>query len=376
MKWLLVIFLFLFFLIGVLIFQWYGNVPKRLLTQLATPVPTNALSPQPDAPRLTIIAKNLSTPWEIVFLPNNDALITERAGKVVLLHPNGEAETIVSFPQVKQIGEGGLLGMALSPKFADNHFVYVYYTYSSNGANTLNKIVRMTYENNTLDNEKVLLDGIPGSSNHDGGRIKFGPDGDLYVTTGDAENPSQAQSTTALGGKILRMHDDGKIPSDNPFGNYVYSYGHRNPQGLTWDNTGQLWETEHGRSNPTGYDEVNKIEKGKNYGWPTIQGNETKSGMVTPVLNSGPTTTWAPSGLSFYNNSLFFAGLKGNALFEVKNFASSPMLTEHLTSELGRIRDVVVGPDNSLYILTNNTDGRGVPGLEDDKLIKVNVSKL
>jgi glucose/arabinose dehydrogenase len=374
MKWVGVAIIVILFILGLVAFQWYGNVPKRLLTQLATPVPTNTTTPT-DVPRLTVVAKNLQIPWEIVFLPNKDALITERPGKVVLLHQNGVVETIAPLSQVKPIGEGGLLGMALSPKFSQNHFLYLYYTYSSNGQNTLNKVVRMTYENNSLKDEKVLLDGIPGSSNHDGGRIKFGPDGNLYVTTGDAENPSQAQSTSALGGKILRMTEDGKIPSDNPFANYVYSYGHRNPQGLAWDSSGNLWETEHGRSNPTGYDEVNRIEKGKNYGWPTIQGSEAKSGMVTPILNSGPTTTWAPSGMVFYNNALFFAGLKGNALYEVKNL-SNPILSQHLKSELGRIRDVVVGPDNFLYILTNNTDGRGVPGQGDDKLIRVDVSKL
>ncbi|HYK08444.1 MAG TPA: PQQ-dependent sugar dehydrogenase [Candidatus Eisenbacteria bacterium] len=375
MKWVGVVVIVILFILVLVVFQWYGNVPKRLLTQLATPVPTHITTPT-DAPRLTVIAKNLQIPWEIVFLPNNDALITERPGKVILLSPSGDGKTIATLSQVRPIGEGGLLGMALSPKFPQNHFIYLYYTYSSNGLNTLNKVVRMTFENNTLSSEKVLLDNIPGSSNHNGGRIKFGPDGNLYITTGDAENPSQAQSTNALGGKILRITEDGKIPSDNPFANYVYSYGHRNPQGLAWDSSDNLWETEHGRSSPTGYDEVNRIEKGKNYGWPTIQGNETKSGMVTPLLNSGPTTTWAPSGMVFYNNELFFVGLKGNALYEVKNLSSSPSVVEHLKSELGRIRDVVVGPDNFLYILTNNTDGRGVSGPGDDKLIRIDVSKL
>lgn len=375
MKWIWGIFLIMLLVIGFFIFQWYGNFPKRILTQMASPIPTNSQQLQPDIPRLTVVSKNLRIPWELVFLPNKDALLTERPGTILFVHPNGTTDVIAHLSQVKTIGEGGLLGMALSPKFNENHFLYVYYTYSSNSANTVNKIVRMTYANNMLSNEKVLLDGIPGSSNHDGGRIKFGPDGNLYVTTGDAENPSQAQDIHALGGKILRMTEDGKPVGDNPFGSYVYSYGHRNPQGLAWDSSGRLWETEHGRSSPTGYDEVNRIEKGKNYGWPVIQGDEKKDGMVTPVLNSGPTTTWAPSGLVFYNNSLFFAGLKGNTLYEVKNL-DNPTLSLHLQSELGRLRDVIVGPDNSLYILTNNTDGRGVAGPDDDKLIRVNVAKL
>jgi glucose/arabinose dehydrogenase len=235
----------------------------------------------------------------------------------------------------------------------------------------------MTYQNGQLTNEVIIIDKIPGSSNHNGGRIKFGPDNLLYITTGDAESPSQAQDTNALGGKILRVTDDGKVPQDNPFNNLIYTYGHRNPQGLAWDIDGRLWATEHGRSGIlSGLDEINLIEKGKNYGWPIIQGNETKTGMETPKLNSGPYTTWAPAGATFIKNSLLFGGLRGSALYEAVINGTSITLKEHLKNEFGRIRDVVLGPDNLLYISTSNRDGRGIPGSLDDRIIKINPAKL
>jgi len=315
-----------------------------------------------------------------VFLPNGSILITERIGKVRLID-NGilQEKPIAEFSNIKAIGEGGLLGLALHPNFPANNYVYLYYTYKEDSGNTLNRVIRMTYLNKQLTDEHIIVDKIPGSSNHNGGRIKFGPDGYLYITTGDAENPSQAQDTNALGGKILRVTDEGKSVSDNPFGNLIYSYGHRNPQGLAWDNHGQLWSTEHGPSGGqfgSANDELNLIEKGKNYGWPVIKGNESKIGMETPKYTSGSAITWAPAGLEFFQNSLFFGGLKGESLYEAILTDNKLTIKDHFKKEFGRIRDVVLGPDNQLYITTSNRDGRGIPALPDDRIIRINPQKF
>lgn len=307
-------------------------------------------------------------------------LVTERLGRVRLINSNGQLDPKPGavFNQVKEIGEGGLLGITLHPNFSSNNFVYFYYTYSGSGDNTFNRVVKMIYKDNKFENEQIIVDRIPGASNHNGGRIKFGPDGNLYITTGDAQNPSQAQDTNSSAGKILRVTDEGKVVLGNPFGNLVYSYGHRNPQGLAWDSKGRLWATEHGRSGVlSGFDELNLIESGKNYGWPTIQGNEKRQGMETPKLNSDGSTTWAPSGAAFAGNSVFFSGLRGQALYEAVIQNSQVVeLKEHLVGQYGRLREVVVGPDRMLYITTSNKDGRGNPGSTDDKIIRVNPQKL
>lgn len=375
MRYAIVLFLAIFLSIGVWYVRWYHAPhfpPPSSQTNSSTP--TSA-----DIAKTTIIAENLDTPWGLVFLPDGNILVTERPGRVRIIEKGVLSPTpVLSISTIKELGEGGLLGITLDPKFSDNHQVYLYYTYSSSGSTVYNKVVRMTYKDASLTDENVLVDDIPSSSNHDGGRIKFGPDGYLYVTTGDAENPSQAQNKSALNGKILRMTTDGKVPPGNPFGTFVYSYGHRNSQGLAWDSAGNLWATEHGRSSPlSGFDEINLVKSGLNYGWPVIQGDETKSGMETPSINSGPTTTWAPSGMAYLNGSLFFGGLKGQALYEaVLDGTKIKELKTHLQNQFGRIRDVVVGPDTMLYITTSNEDGRGTPTAGDDKVIRINPTKL
>jgi glucose/arabinose dehydrogenase len=345
----------------------------------ATPI-SQLQTTQQDIPAVSTIASGLEVPWAIAFLPDKTMLFTERPGRVRMITANGQLlpdpPLTLSVPLPRD-GEGGLLGIAIHPDFSSNHYVYLYYTYASSGNQTKNRVVRYTFANNKLTGETIIVDAIPGALYHDGGRIKFGPDRYLYITTGDSQDPSLAQSTNAIAGKILRVTDDGKAAPGNPFNNLVYSYGHRNPQGIAWDQTGKLWETEHGRSNPTGFDEVNLIDPGKNYGWDIIQGNETKAGMVTPKINSGPTTTWAPSGAAFVGNSLFFAGLKGQTLYEAVIQNNTVLdIKAHLKGQYGRLREAVVGPDGMLYITTSNRDGRGSPGADDDKILRINPTKL
>ncbi|MBP9719053.1 MAG: PQQ-dependent sugar dehydrogenase [Candidatus Levybacteria bacterium] len=334
-----------------------------------------------DAQQIEIVAQNLDTPWAVAVLPDNSMLVTERKGTVQFIDAKGNLATasVGTLSSVKEIGEGGLLGIALHPKFTTNNYVYLYYTYGQNGNNTRNRVVRMTYKDGTLGNEKIVVDNIPGASNHNGGRIKFGPDNYLYITTGDAQEPSAAQDKNSLAGKILRVTDTGKPVPGNPFNNAVYSYGHRNVQGLAWDDQKQLWATEHGRSGvQSGLDELNLIKPGLNYGWPEIEGDERRSGMQTAKRNSGG-NTWAPAGAAFIGNSLFFAGLRGQTLYEaVIENGNVTEIKEHLTFERGRIREVIAAPQGGgmLYITTSNLDGRGSPAAGDDKILKVNPQKL
>lgn len=340
-------------------------------------VPDNA---DPNTPETTIIAQNLDTPWELVFLPDTGMLVTERPGRVRYMNPSGnlESEPVTEIDEVREIGEGGLLGMALHPDFEDNGYVYLYYTYSGQGNNTLNRVIRMKYEDKMLSEQEIVLDAIPGAANHNGGRIAFGPDGLLYVTTGDAQNPSFAQNTDSLAGKILRITPEGDPAPGNPFGNEVYSYGHRNAQGLAWDASGKLWATEHGRSGiQSGLDEINLIKAGANYGWPTIEGDETQEGMETPLVNSGSRDTWAPAAASVLGDTLYFVGLRGSALYEAPIQGSNlGSVSLHYKDTYGRLRVVKAGPDGMLYIATSNQDGRGRPQVGDDTIIRVNPSKL
>ena len=339
-----------------------------------------------DIPAVSIVAENLDTPWALAFLPASQAggpdeslLITERAGTVRLVDSQGTLQPtpVATLSTVEEIGEGGLLGITIHPQFSTNKYVYLYYTYDSANENTLNRVVRMTFQNNTLQNEEIIVDKIPGASNHNGGRIRFGPDGFLYIGTGDAQEPSQAQNTSTLGGKILRVTDDGKPAPGNVLNNAAYSYGHRNVQGLAWNSAGDLWATEHGRSGiQSGLDELNLVENGKNYGWPEIEGDEKRAGMEISERNSG-STTWAPSGADFVGDRLFFSGLRGQTLYEaVISGNTVAEVKEHFNGEYGRIREVITGPDGMLYITTSNKDGRGIPKNGDDKVLRINPNKL
>ncbi len=356
-------------------FLWWNFRANRVADLPSVPPATAppAGDQTPDIPLAASLAQKLEIPWALDFLPDGSLVFTERPGRVRLIDVREGllSEPLLIIDEVAHRGEGGLLGIAVHPNFASNRFIYVYYTHQ--GENLVNRVVRFRKENNTLLDKKIILDNIPAASNHNGGRIKFGPDGLLYITTGDASVAELAQDRNSLAGKILRLKDDGTIPPSNPFpGSPVYSYGHRNPQGLAWDARGRLWATEHGSS---ATDELNLIEPGNNYGWPIIRGDETAPGMVSPVIHSGG-ETWAPSGLAFFNGSLFFAGLRGQSLFQVVIDNQRVTLQRHINRSFGRLRNVVVGPDDLLYILTSNRDGRGVPAADDDQVIRVNPEKL
>lgn len=327
--------------------------------------------------RVDVIADNLKVPWGIDFAPDRRIFFTERTGTVNVIE-DGQASQIMSLGVGG--GEGGMLGIALDPNFDENHYVYLYYTYNEL-LGTKNRLVRYVESDNTLTDEKVLLEGIPGASYHDGGRIKFGPDGMLYATTGDAGNPELSQDVDSVAGKILRINSDGTIPEDNPFGSAVYSIGHRNPQGIAWDESGNLVATEHGPSGWRGvaHDEINLIQKGANYGWPDVIGDETKEGLTNPVLHSGD-DTWAPSGAAFYygddmpmfSGKYFVAALRGEHIHAVE-FDENFDVSSHsklFSGEFGRIRNVANGPDG-LYFMTSNQDGRGNPNLHDDKILRI-----
>ena len=353
--------------------------PAEQHVATTTPATSNTAEPQ----LYTVVAEGLEIPWDIAFLPNGSLLVTERTGHVIEILQDGTRREI-PVPGVRQsglpaqAGEGGLLGLTLHPDFQVNNYVYLYMSAPGTTEQTQNRVVRFIYKNGVLSENRVIIENIPGAIYHDGGRMEFGPDDRLYITTGDATTPAIAQNLQSLGGKILRLHDDGVVPSDNTFGTAVYSYGHRNPQGLAWDSAGRLWETEHGRSGvQSGLDEINLIEKGKNYGWPENEGDKVAIGTMAPVRHSGASDTWAPASLAYLNGKLFFGGLRGEALYEaVLDGTRVAELKEHFKGQFGRIRTVRVGPDGMLYLTTSNTDGRGSPAAGDDKIIRVNPELL
>ncbi|MDD5749592.1 MAG: PQQ-dependent sugar dehydrogenase [Patescibacteria group bacterium] len=317
---------------------------------------------------IEVVATDLQIPWEIAWLPSGEMLVTQRPGSLLLIN---SGQTTVSIEGVSHVGEGGLQGMALDPDFSANQYLYLYLTGRKDGS-LINRVERYQISDKTLLNRTIIIDDLPGAQYHDGGRIAFGPDGRLYIAVGDAGQANRAQELDFLGGKILRINKDGSIPDDNPFvSSPVYSYGHRNPQGLAWDNLGRLWATEHGRSGATsGYDELNLIQAGGNYGWPIIQGGESRQGMISPVIQSGASTTWAPAGLFYYQNRLFFAGLRGESLYEYN--LETRELKYHFFKEFGRLRAVALGPDGHFYLSTSNQDGRGQVRDGDDKVIRIN----
>ncbi len=383
-KWLPVVLVLL--LIGIL---WQGGGINWILTRTIfkpdgghEPTPTVTPPPQnTDKVSITTIEydvntiiENVSVPWDLAVLPDKRIVVTLRAGQVMVMDPQSGSQRLTRIQGVHAVGEGGLLGLTLDPEFSSNGYVYLYYTYQS-GSSVFNKVSRFTMAEDTLAAEEVILDRIPGARIHNGGRIRFGPDKMLYITTGDAADPESAQNLDSLAGKILRIESDGTIPSDNPFpGNRVYSYGHRNPQGLAWNPVNnQLYASEHG---PNRQDEINQILPGKNYGWPLETCTSTGK-IYEQSLLCYPDYTVAPSGMSFFSaeqileTSMFVAGLRGNRVVRVDFDSDGQYLRESVMfTEWGRLR-AVCQSGNDLYILTNNRDGRGVPKNNDDQVIKV-----
>jgi glucose/arabinose dehydrogenase len=368
------------------------SAPTTAPSRTPAPAPSGAPSPSPTqpglfAPRVETVVTGLVVPWALAFAPDGRLFITERPGRIRLV-VNGELRPapVVTLP-VAAVGEGGLLGLALDPAFAQNNYLYVMYTYRA-GLTMLNRISRLTLQGETAGDERVLLEGIPGASNHNGGRLKFGPDGKLYATTGDAGQRDLAQQIDSLAGKILRLNPDGSVPADNPFpGSPVYSLGHRNPQGLAWQpGTDQLYSVEHGPSGEFGLcclDEFNRIQPGGNYGWPVVTGAPGDPRFIDPLLHSGSNATWAPGGAAFYTGdhlgpwrgNLFFGALRGSHLHRV--VLGGPLGDQIVSDEAlflgeyGRIRDVVDGPDGYLYLTTSNRDGRGNPAANDDRVLRI-----
>jgi glucose/arabinose dehydrogenase len=326
-----------------------------------------------------VFLTNLQIPWAMAFAPDGRLFFTERPGRV-RVYQNGQllAAPALTLDDVNTTGESGAMGLALHPDFATNHYVYLSYTANGPGG-TINRVMRYRELNNQLAEGIVILDNVRGAQIHNGSRVKFGPDRLLYVTFGDSSVSSLAQDVASLNGKILRMNDDGTSADGNRFASPVFTYGHRNPQGLAWHPaTGDLWEDEHGQ---VGNDEINVIDGGNNYGWPVIEANATMPGMVTPLTFFTPSV--APSGSSFYTgtalpafrNQLFIATLAAQALLRVTidgtNFRHIAGVERLLPNKYGRLRDVVQGPDGFLYISTSNRDGRATPVAEDDRILRI-----
>lgn len=317
---------------------------------------------------ITVLASRLSTPWSIQKL-DNAFFISERTGTIAFVANGRVIHEEVDLQQpLSTAAEAGLLGFVLTPNFKDTGEAFAYYTYEKS-EQTFNRIVRLKRNQGIWREVGVLIDEIPSGAYHHGGRLKIGPDGKLYATTGDAVTPEIAQDVNSLGGKILRMNLDGSIPNDNPIeDNYMYSFGHRNPQGMAWSPDGKMYASEHG---PSANDEINEIMSNRNYGWPQIIGKQEQQNLVTPLFTSGDKETWAPSGMVYDENALYVAALRGTAILR---FDLDNNRIERIVKHVGRIRDVWLDGDD-LYFITNNTDGRGNPSGEDDQLLKISLNQ-
>lgn len=315
------------------------------------------------------IANKLDVPWAIT-KQNNTFYISERKGFIVTVNednPKLERSVVKTKWPIHQEGEGGFLGIELSPSFEQTHQAFAYHTYQENGS-TFNRVILIQKKGDNWIEVRELLARIPGETIHNGGRIKLGPDQKLYVSTGDAAVPNNAQNKNSLSGKILRLNLDGSIPQDNPYpDSYVYSYGHRNPQGLAWDEQGNMYSSEHGQS---AHDEINEIKAGHNYGWPIIEGSVQREGLDSPLFQTKD-ITWAPSGIQYMKGKLYIATLRGESVREL-NLQNKT--SKKLIGDIGRVRDVYIEGDY-LYFISNNLDGRGSPREFDDQIFKVNVSK-
>lgn len=331
-----------------------------LLASCGAPAGDPPQANETTGPPSVIISQDLDAPWSVAF-HDGTPLVSERdSARILELDEHGGTREVVVIDGVRPAGEGGLLGLAVH----DDH-LYAYFT-----AADANRIERYALSGEpggfTIGDAETVLDGVPSAANHNGGRIAFGPDGMLYATTGDAGIRSAAQDPASLAGKILRLTPEGDIPDDNPIpGSFVYSLGHRNPQGIAWDAEGTMYAAEFGQDT---WDELNVIEAGGNYGWPDAEGIAGIDRYIDPVQQWRPADA-SPSGIAIADDSIFIVSLRGERLREVP-LTDLTAATEHWTGEYGRLRDVVADSDGALWVLTNNTDGRGAPRPGDDHILR------
>ena len=356
----------------------------RATPMTSTPAPpapsatgTVDLTPAHPVGEPVVIASGLQAPWSILRLPSGATLISERdTTRVRELLPDGSLREAGTIEAAEPNGEGGLLGLAfLADEAAPGGAGWVY-AYFSTAID--NRIERMPLAgppgSHTLGAPNLVLDSIPRAGNHNGGRIAFGPDGLLYATAGDAGDTANAQNPSSLGGKILRLTPTGGVPEDNPFNTLVYSFGHRNPQGLAWDSRGQLWASEFGQNT---WDELNRIVPGANYGWPLVEGQAGDAAYTDPQ-QQWSTDQASPSGITIVNDTIFMASLRGQRLWSIPitGPSSTAAPTEWFVHDYGRLRDVVSGPAGTLWFVSNNTDGRGSPAAGDDRLYQVELRQV
>lgn len=333
--------------------------------------PTEPASGPPTPTVADTVATGLTSPWGLAFLPGGGALVSERDTALVkLIGPTGEVSTVGTVPGVDttSTSEGGLLGIALHPDFPDQPYLYAYLTAADD-----NRVVRMTYADGELGTPEVLLDGIPKAENHNGGRLAFGPDGMLYATTGDATEGGNAPDPDSLGGKILRLTPGGDPAPGNPDpGSPVWTSGHRNVQGIAWDDDDNLWASEFGQDT---WDELNLIAAGNNYGWPRYEGSANVPGFVDPDVQWRPDEA-SPSGVAYADGAIWVAGLGGERLWRVEVDGSQVIGQPEafLTGDYGRLRTVMAAPDGSLWLTTSNTDGRGEPADDDDRILRITLA--
>ena len=328
--------------------------------------PSSAAAPVPQPRVAGVVATGLDVPWGIAFLPDGSALVSERdEARIVRVTSAGDVSDVGPVAQVAGGGEGGLLGIALSPSFAEDRTLFAYFT-----SGPQNVVARLVLDDAyRISDQQTVFDGIPSGPIHDGGRIAFGPDGFLYVGTGEAGRRDPAQDPDDLGGKILRITRDGDPAPGNPTeGSPVWTLGHRNVQGLAWDSRGRMWASEFGQNT---WDELNQVVAGDNYGWPEVEGRSGESRFRDPV-RQWHTDVASPSGIAVAQGSVFMASLRGERLWQVPLLASGTGRPRALlTQRYGRLRAVAVAPDGSLWVLTNNTDGRGSPRQGDDRIVRL-----